>query len=54
MDNKYEMIGAEQSLDTLITYLIIIMQYAGQLVAKQVNLVQLVTYYSLGKWIVEV
>lgn len=54
MDNKNEMIEANQSLDTLIAKSIDLIQYARQLVAKQVNLVQLMTYYSLGKWIVEV
>ncbi len=54
MDNKNEMIEANQSLDTLIANSIDLIQYARQLVAKQVNLVQLMTYYSLGKWIVEV
>lgn len=48
------MIEANQSLDTLIANSIDLIQYARQLVAKQVNLVQLMTYYSLGKWIVEV
>lgn len=54
MDNKNEMIETNQSLDTLIANSIDLIQYARQLVAKQVNLVQLMTYYSLGKWIVEV
>lgn len=54
MDNKNEMVEIEQSLDTLITNAIELIQYARQLVAKQVNLVQLMTYYSFGKWIVEV
>lgn len=30
-----------------------LVQYARQVVAKQVNLVQLMTYYSIGRWIVE-
>ena len=54
MDNKNEMIETNQSLDKLIANSIDLIQYARQLVAKQVNLVQLMTYYSLGKWIVEV
>lgn len=54
MDNKNEMIETNQSLDILIANSIDLIQYARQLVAKQVNLVQLMTYYSLGKWIVEV
>lgn len=54
MDNKNDMIKSDQSLDALISNSIELIQYARQLVAKQVNLVQLMTYYSLGKWIVEV
>lgn len=30
-----------------------LIQYARKVAAKQVNLVQLMTYYSLGRWIVE-
>ena len=44
---------AAQSLDMLIVDFIELIQYARQITAKQVNLVQLMTYYSLGKWIVE-
>lgn len=53
MDRKTETIQANQSLDMLITDAIALIQYARQITAKQVNLVQLMTYYSLGKWIVE-
>lgn len=38
MDNKNEMIETNQSLDTLITNSIDLIQYARQLVAKQVNM----------------
>ena len=54
MDNKKEMIKTNQSLDILFVNSIDLIQYTRQLVVKQVNLVQLMTYYSLGKWIVEV
>ena len=53
MDDKNEIIEANQSLDMLIAESIELVQYARQITAKQVNLVQLMTYYSLGKWIVE-
>lgn len=53
MDGKNEIIEANQSLDMLIAESIELIQYARQITAKQVNLVQLMTYYSLGKWIVE-
>lgn len=54
MDDKNKIGKTDQSLDSLIDNSIELIQYAKQLVAKQVNLVQLMTYYSLGKWIVEV
>ena len=53
MDGKNEIIEMNQSLDMLIEESIELIQYARQITAKQVNLVQLMTYYSLGKWIVE-
>ena len=54
MDNKNEMIEMDQSIDVLIRNSIELIQYARQLTEKQINMVQLMTYYSLGKWIVEV
>ncbi len=53
MDSKNEIIETNQSLDMLIEESIELIQYARQITAKQINLVQLMTYYSLGKWIVE-
>lgn len=53
MDSKNEIIEKNQSLDILIADSIELIQYARQITAKQVNMVQLMTYYSLGKWIVE-
>ena len=50
---KNEIIEMNQSLDMLIEESIELIQYARQITAKQVNLVQIMTYYSLGKWIVE-
>ena len=53
MDSRNKIIETNQSLNTLITDSIELIQYARQITAKQVNLIQLMTYYSLGKWIVE-
>ncbi|MCM1091121.1 MAG: hypothetical protein NC413_09770 [Muribaculum sp.] len=53
MDNKNEIIEDKRSLDALIADSIELIQYARQIIANQVNLVQLMTYYSLGKWIIE-
>lgn len=53
MDSKNEIIEKNQSLDMLIADSIELIQYARQITAKQVNMVQLMTYYSLGKWIIE-
>lgn len=40
-------------LETLCENSIELIQYARQIAVKQVNLVQLMTYYSIGRWIVE-
>ncbi len=53
MDSKNEIAEENRSLNMLIEDSIALIQYARQITAKQVNLVQLMTYYSLGKWIVE-
>ena len=53
MDSKNKIIETNKSLDMLIADSIELIQYARQITAKQVNLVQLMTYYSLRKWIVE-
>ncbi len=54
MDHLNEMAEEDWGIDTLIKNSIDLIQYARRLTAKQVNTVQLMTYYSLGKWIVEV
>ncbi len=41
------------SIETLCKNSIELIQYARRLAVKQVNLVQLMTYYSIGRWIVE-
>ena len=41
------------NIENLCRNSIDLIQYARQITAKQVNLVQLMTYYSIGRWIVE-
>lgn len=40
-------------IESLCQNSIDLIQYARQIAAKQINLVQLMTYYSIGRWIVE-
>lgn len=42
-----------ESMESLCRNSIELIQYARHISAKQVNLVQLMTFYSLGRWIVE-
>lgn len=48
-DIQAELVGVE----TLCKNSIELIQYARRLAVKQVNLVQLMTYYTIGRWIVE-
>ena len=41
------------NIDTLCRNSIELIQYARKIAANQVNLVQLMTYYVLGYWIVD-
>jgi len=54
--SKKEIIIQNQGidLDTLYKNSIELINYARTLASKQVNIIQLLTYYSLGKWIVDV
>ena len=54
MDKPYEVTTADDNIKELISVSSELIRYARSLAAKQVNLVQLMTYYSLGRWIVEV
>ena len=54
MDKPYEITSADSNIKDLISASADLIRYARGLAAKQVNLVQLMTYYSLGRWIVEV
>ncbi|MBQ9140950.1 MAG: DUF1016 family protein [Lachnospiraceae bacterium] len=57
MSENREIIGKDTTTNTNIDILcknsIELIQYARQIAAKQINLVQLMTYYSIGRWIVE-
>ncbi len=43
-----------EGLDNLLDNSISLIRYARSLAVRQVNTIQLITYYTLGKWIVEV
>lgn len=53
MEKKSCIINSEINIELLCQNSIELIQYARQIAAKQVNLVQLMTYYSIGRWIVE-
>lgn len=50
---KENIIAPSINIETLCRNSIDLIQYARQIAAKQVNLVQVMTYYSIGRWIVE-
>ena len=54
--DKNEIVISEHTMDMdeLYKNSIDLINYARTLVSNQVNIIQLMTYYSLGKWIVEV
>ena len=47
-------IGKDAPLDELCQNSIELVDYERRIAAKQINLVQLMTFYSIGRWIVEV
>ncbi len=53
MEKKHNIISSDINIESLCQNSIELIQYARQIAAKQVNLVQLMTYYSIGRWIVE-
>ena len=53
MENN-EIVTTEQNIDDLYKNSIELINYARSLVSNQVNIIQLMTYYSIGRWIVEV
>lgn len=48
-----EIIKSELSMEKIYSDSVDLIQYARGLAVKQVNIIQLLTYYSIGKWIVE-
>ena len=48
-----EMINADKSLNELCQNSIDLIEYARGITAKQINIIQLMTFYSIGRWIVE-
>ena len=44
---------ALNGIDALCRNSIELIQYARKVTARQINLVQLMTYYAIGRWIVE-
>ena len=54
MDKPDEVTSADDNIKELISASADLIRYARSLASKQVNLVQLMTYYALGRWIVEV
>jgi hypothetical protein len=54
-DGNNKMITAEEDkLDILCKNAVELINYSKSVVVKEVNLIQLMTYFTLGKWIVEV
>ena len=45
--------AALNGMDVLCRNSIELIQYARKIAARQINLVQLMTYYAIGRWIVE-
>ena len=48
-----ETIDADNSLNELCQNSIDLIEYARRITAKQINIIQLMTFYSIGRWIVE-
>lgn len=48
-----KIISNDEQIDKLCNDSVELIQYARNIVVKHVNTVQLMTYYSLGRWIVE-
>lgn len=52
-NSNYEIIENDAELEKLCTDSVELINYARNIVVKHVNIVQIMTYYSLGRWIVE-
>ena len=53
MKNLPETIDADNSLNKLCQNSIDLIEYARGITAKQINIIQLMTFYFIGRWIVE-
>ncbi len=54
MENKQEITTpVDEDVTALVEHSIDLIEFARSTVAKQINIVQIMTYYSLGKWIVD-
>lgn len=53
MENKVDVSISETNIDKLYLNTVDLIQYARSLAVKQVNFIQLMTYYSIERWIVE-
>lgn len=53
MEKKVDVSISETNIDKLYLNTVDLIQYARSLAVKQVNFIQLMTYYSIGRWIVE-
>ena len=54
MAESNKVVTIEKSISELETSAVELIRYARTLVVRQVNLVQLMTYFTLGRWVVEV
>ena len=52
--NEKNEVVSVQDIDKLLGDSVELIRYARSLAARQVNIIQLLTYYTLGKWIVDV
>ena len=52
-NSNYEIIENDAELEKLCTDSVELINYARNIIVKHVNIVQIMTYYSLGRWIVE-
>ena len=54
MEENLTMKKIDDELDNLCKNAVELINYSRSVVLKEVNLLQLMTYFTLGKWIVEV
>lgn len=52
-EKQFNIIDKDKSLDELCKNSIDLVEYARGITVKQINIIQLMTFYSIGRWIVE-